>query len=64
MERLHGLRKALAIYRLVFGQNRQEDLIAYLLAQIPENEQAAIMDELRINLSPPALAKVELTARV
>jgi hypothetical protein len=54
VERLNGLRRALAIYRMVFGQSRQEDLIAYLLAQIPESERDAIVAELQINLSPDA----------
>jgi hypothetical protein len=52
VDRLHSLRRALVIYRMVFGQNRQEDLIAFLLAEIPETEHAAIVAELRINLSP------------
>ncbi len=37
VERLYELRRTLAIYRMVFGQSRQEDLITYLLAQIPED---------------------------
>jgi hypothetical protein len=52
VERLTGLRRALAIYRLVFGQSRQEDLITYLLAQIPEDERDGIVAELQIDLSP------------
>ena len=48
----YGLRRALAIYRMVFGQSRQEDLITYLLAQIPEGERDAIVTELQIDLSP------------
>jgi hypothetical protein len=51
-ERLYALRRALAIYRMVFGQSRQEDLITYLLAQIPEHERDAIVTELQIDLSP------------
>ncbi len=51
-ERIHGLRRSLAIYRMVFGQSRQEDLIAYLLAHIPEEDRAWIMAELQIDLSP------------
>jgi hypothetical protein len=51
-ERMHGLRRSLAIYRMVFGQSRQEDLIAYLLAHIPEQDRAGIMAELQIDLSP------------
>jgi hypothetical protein len=52
VERLYGLRRALAIYRMVFGQSRQEDLITYLLAQIPESEREGIVAELQIDLSP------------
>ena len=54
VERLNGLRRALAIYRMVFGQSRQEDLITYLLAEIPEAERDVIVTELQINLSPNA----------
>jgi hypothetical protein len=50
--RLHDLRQALVIYRMVFGQSHQEDLIAYLLAEIPEHERKHIVAELQINLSP------------
>jgi hypothetical protein len=53
VERFYELRRALAIYRMVFGQSRQEDLMAYLLAQIPEKERAEIVSELQIDLSPP-----------
>jgi len=49
VERLNGLRRALAIRRIVFGHSRQEDLIAYLLAQIPEDERDAIVAELQID---------------
>ena len=49
VERLNGLRRALAICRIVFGHSRQEDLIAYLLAQIPEDERDAIVAELQID---------------
>ena len=52
VERLFGLRRALAIYRMVFGQSRQEDLITYLLAQIPDDEREVIVAELQIDLSP------------
>lgn len=53
--RLHDLRRSLALYRMVFGQNRQEDLIAFLLNQVPESEHAALVNELRMDLSPQAL---------
>jgi hypothetical protein len=51
-ERLHELRRSLAIYRMVFGQSRQEDLITYLLAILPQQERAKIFAELQIDLSP------------
>jgi len=53
VDRLHAMRRALAIYRMVFGQSRQEDLISYLLSHIPEAEQPAIVAELQIDMSPP-----------
>jgi hypothetical protein len=57
VDRLSELRRALAIYRMVFGQSRQEDLITYLLAQIPEDERVEVVSKLQINLSPPNQSK-------
>ena len=56
------LRRSLAIYRMVFGQSRQEDLIAYLLAKLPEEDRAKIVAELQIELSPAVLAAANLKA--
>lgn len=53
--RLHDLRRSLAIYRMVFGQSRQEDLIVYLLNAIPEQDRETIVAELEINLCPSRL---------
>lgn len=50
--RLTALRKSLAVYRMVFGQSRQEDLIAYLTEHLPEDELQQIADDLRIDLTP------------
>jgi hypothetical protein len=47
------LRKSLAVYRMVFGQIRQDDLIAFLLARFPESDIPSIAKELRIDLAPP-----------
>ena len=55
VERLHDLRRALAIYRMVFGQSRQEDLIAYILNEIPEVDRLALASELKMDLEPKAL---------
>jgi hypothetical protein len=50
--RMERLRKSLAIYRLVFGQPRQEDLIAYLRDKIPAEAVAELVATLQIDLSP------------
>ena len=53
--RMEALRRTLAVYRMVFGQSRQEDLVSYLLTQLPESEIASVVDQLRIDLSPARL---------
>ena len=50
--RLAALRKSLAVYRMVFGQSRQEDLIAYLTEHFPQDELQALAEALRIDLGP------------
>jgi hypothetical protein len=50
--RLVLLRQALTVYRMVFGQNRQEDLVAYLLNQLTEAEIEDLMGRLQIDLRP------------
>ncbi len=52
--RLPALRSSLALYRMVFGQPRQDDLIAYLLQQSCAEELQLDSSVLRIDLSPPA----------
>ena len=52
-ERLDALRRALAVYRMVFGQARQEDLIDYLLLRFNQKEVSALAKGLRIDLQPP-----------
>jgi hypothetical protein len=51
-ERLANLRRSLAIYRMVFGQSRQEDMVAYLLKTVPEEEITQMLEEIVIDLSP------------
>ena len=48
-ERMYELQKSLAVYRMVFGQSRQEDLAAFLMNRLSKED----MDKLRIDLSPP-----------
>ncbi|MDZ7790320.1 MAG: hypothetical protein U5L08_07505 [Xanthomonadales bacterium] len=47
------LRRSLAAYRMVFGQARQEDLVAYLLEHVGPDRIEGLARELRIDLSPP-----------
>lgn len=54
LDRLAALRRSLAVYRMVFGQPRQEDLLAYLMERLPAREVSRIADELRVDLGPPA----------
>ena len=51
-DRLPAMRRSLAIYRMVFGQPRQDDLIAYLLERIPRDRLDRELHRLRIDLSP------------
>ena len=50
---LEALRRSLAVYRMVFGQPRQDDLLAFLLARLGERRLREIEPLLRIDLSPP-----------
>ena len=48
------LRKALAAYRLAFGQPRQEELVEFLSADRSDEELLNLTARLKIDLSPPA----------
>jgi hypothetical protein len=52
--RLPALRSSLAVYRMVFGQPRQEDLLEHLKRTVPEQELARISTWLYIDLEPRA----------
>jgi hypothetical protein len=49
---LDALKRSLAVYRMVFGQPRQEDLVAYLLEQVPAEKLEGRLQELQIDLRP------------
>lgn len=51
-ERLEALHRSLAIYRLVFGQSRQEDLLAYLRDRLPASEAEEVIRNLQFDLEP------------
>lgn len=52
------LRKTLVLYRMVYGQNRQEDMIEYLTKHCGPEKLAAIQEACRIDLGPKMLATV------
>ena len=60
------LRKSLAVYRLAFGQPRQEELVEFLSADRTDEELLQLTARLRIDLSPPTMdeAGTDLPTRV
>lgn len=54
---LERLKRGLALYRLVFGQPRQEDLLAHLADRYEEDEARQITAQWRICLAPPRKAQ-------
>ena len=53
LARLPQLRKSLAVYRLAFGQPRQEELVELLSDRISSEDLRGRLSQLRIDLSPP-----------
>ena len=51
---LDSLKRSLAVYRMVFGQPRQDDLIAYLLDRLGDKKLHDLSSSLQIDLSPKA----------
>ena len=54
--RLEALRRSLAIYRMVFGQPRQDDLLEYLAARISPDRLQELSAAWLIDLRPPSAA--------
>ncbi len=52
--RLPALRQSVAVYRMVFGQPRQDDLVDYLVRHVDAKWLEQVSEELRIDLTPPA----------
>lgn len=48
----YDLLRTLTVYRMVFGQSRQEDLVQYLLRSLPPDRVADIVERCRISLAP------------
>jgi hypothetical protein len=55
VERFEALRRTLTVYRMAFGQNRQDDIVAYLTHRFPAEEIERLAERLRIDLAPQAL---------
>ena len=52
--RISALRRSLAVYRMVFGQPRQQELLEFLASVFPAEQLQELAGELRIDLSPAA----------
>ncbi len=52
VEQLSRLKRGLSLYRLVFGQPRQQDLLEYINRVIPQEQSDALVTQWRINLTP------------
>jgi hypothetical protein len=52
VERLQALKRSLAAYRLAFGQPRQQDLVEYLLSEVPEDQRELLISQMSIDLGP------------
>jgi hypothetical protein len=51
-ERVEHLLRSLTLYRMVFGQPRQEDLVGYLARQMDGGAAGQLADSLRVDLAP------------
>jgi hypothetical protein len=53
--RYKNLQRSLGAYRMVFGQPRQEELLAYLMNAVDEEQLPELTAALRMNLAPPRI---------
>ena len=51
--RVDALRRSLAVCRIVFGQPRQDDLLEFILREVPDDRRNLLATTLNIDLSPP-----------
>jgi hypothetical protein len=52
VDRAEVLRRSLAVYRMAFGQSRQDDLVQYLQRYLTDEQIKSAVAELRIDLTP------------
>lgn len=50
--RFQALRRSLALYRMVFGQPRQDELLSYLMGTLDDEQKLIWADQIRIDLTP------------
>ncbi len=56
---LAGLKRSLTVYRLAFGQPRQDDLLDYLQTVAGNGMESSLLDELQIRLEPDVSSNSE-----
>jgi hypothetical protein len=61
-QRLDDLKRSMAAYRLVFGQPRQEDLVAYLKGRLSAEELQELVANLSIDVAPAPLSPERVAA--
>lgn len=54
VERFKSLKESLALYRMVFGQPRQEELLSYLARVVSPDKIPLLAEQLKISLAPQA----------
>ena len=54
VDRVDVLRRSLAVYRMVFGQPRQDDLMEFILREVPDERTESLVSALTVDLNPPA----------
>src|SRR5690606_8439265 len=52
VKKLNSLLKTISVYKIALGQPRQEELVAFLIDNLGEEEIIKVQKELLINLSP------------
>ena len=52
VDRAEVLRRSLAVYRMAFGQSRQDDLVQYLQRYLTAEQVSAAVEQVRIDLTP------------
>ena len=53
VDRVDTLRRSLAVYRMVFGQPRQDDLLEFILREVSDERTDSLATALTVDLSPP-----------